>query len=75
MFVSQKLMFLVGGVFLAGLIGWGVIHFIQDTGRTEEKLENLQDQLEIREQIDEAITDAPTGVDDAIELLQRRQNP
>lgn len=75
MFVSQRLMLLVGGVLLVGTIAWLLIHFIQDTGKTQEKLENLQDQLEVREQIDEAIGDAPTDVDAAIQLLEQRQNP
>lgn len=75
MFVSLRLMLLVGGVLLAGTLVWTMIHFIQDTGKTEEKLENLRDQIEVREQIDEAITSAPTDVNVAIELLEQRQNP
>lgn len=75
MLVSLRLVLLVGGVLLAGITVWTTIRFIQDTGKTEAKLENLRDQLEVREQIDEAITTAPSDVDAATELLQQRQNP
>lgn len=54
------------------LVLW-MIHFIQDTGRTELRLETLQEQIEVRRQIDDAISTAPRDVESALELLRRRQ--
>lgn len=75
MIVGSRVMMLVGGVLVAGLIVTLVIRFIQDTGRTEEQLDNLKNQIEVRGRIDEAIGNTPSNVDAAIELLERRQNP
>jgi len=75
MIVGPRVMMLAGGVLVVGLIVTLTIRFVQNTGRTEEKLDNLHDQIEIREQIDEAISNSPSSVGRSIELLERRQNP
>jgi hypothetical protein len=73
MIVGYKIAAGAASVLVAiGLVFW-LIHFIQDTGKTELKLESLQEQLEVRSQIDEAIRTAPSDVDAALELLRRRQ--
>jgi hypothetical protein len=75
MIVGYRVVTAVVGALAAGMTVFFLIRFIQDTGRTEQRLENLQDQIELREQIDNAISNTPTSVDSAIELLQQRQNP
>ena len=71
--LQTKLAVAAGTVLVAILLGWWLIHFIQDTGKTELKLENLQEQIEVRRQIDDAIRTAPRDVESALELLRRRQ--
>lgn len=75
MILGYPVLKIAGGVLAATLTMYLVIQFVQGTGRAEQKLENLRDQIEVREQIDEAITDAPTDVDAALRLLRERQNP
>ena len=64
----------VGAFFAAGTL-YLVVQYIQDSGKQEDQLENLTDQLRLREQIDESVRTSPRDVQSAIELLRRRQNP
>lgn len=59
-------------VLVLGVIGIGytAIQWLQDTGKQELKIEQLEDQLILRRRIDEAIRTAPRDVDAADSLLR-----
>lgn len=71
--LQTKMVVAVATALVATLLGWWLIHYIQDTGKTELKLENLQEQIEVRREIDAAIRTAPRDVESSLELLRRRQ--
>lgn len=75
MFAGYRLGLIVAGVLAAILAAWYLTTTLVNTGRQEEQLDNLKDQLELRNEIDTSIRNAPSDVQSAIELLQRRQNP
>lgn len=56
---------------LSGLIigGYFLTQQLKDSGKQELQIEQLRDQLEIRERIDDAIRNSPTTSDGAVELL------
>lgn len=51
-------------------IGYITIQRLQDSGRLDLLNEQLQEQLELRERIDEADRTSPRNVDDADRLLR-----
>lgn len=60
-------------VFGAIIAGWTLIQRIQDSGRADLKIEQLETNIQVREAIDEGIRTAPRDVDSALRLLERRQ--
>lgn len=67
---------LLAGLALAALaVSVVAFNSIQDSGRNEERLDNLKDQLEVRSNIDAEVRNAPRDVESALELLRHRQNP
>lgn len=67
--VGLRIMLLVAGVSVAMGLGWLVIQQIQNTGRQEIQIEQLEEGLEIRRRIDESQRNAPTNVDGANSVL------
>ena len=55
-------------------IGYTTIRWLQDTGKQELKIEQLEESLETRRRIDEAVRTAPSDVDDADSLLREFLN-
>lgn len=51
-----------------------LIRYIQNSGQANLKIEQLEQSIQTRGSIDEAIRNSPSSVDDAIRLLERRQN-
>lgn len=49
--------------------GYFLIQRIQDTGKQELKIEQLQEQIQTRERIDNAVRNSPSTSDGAVELL------
>ena len=74
MFGNLRLLMLAGGLVTALGLGIYVLQYIRSSERNTIKVEQLRDQIEIRERIDEAISNSPSNVSAAIELLQRRQD-
>jgi predicted acylesterase/phospholipase RssA len=64
---------LVAGVLLVGLLSLAAIQYIRSAERDKIETENLQKQIEIRRNIDDAVINSPNSVDDAIEFLRERQ--
>lgn len=64
---------LVAGVLLVGLLSLAAIQYIRSAERDKIETENLQKQIEIRRNIDDAVINSPNSVDDAIEFLRGRQ--
>jgi hypothetical protein len=64
---------LVAGVLLVGLLSLAAIQYIRSAERGKIETENLQKQIEIRRNIDDAVINSPNSVDDAIEFLRERQ--
>jgi len=69
--VGYRILILVGLVLGATGIGYLTIQRIQDTGRQELQIEQLQDQIDLRKRIDDATRTSPTNVDDADRVLQQ----
>lgn len=63
----------MAGVLLVGLLSLAAIQYIRSAERDKIETENLQKQIEIRRNIDDAVINSPTSVDDAIEFLRGRQ--
>lgn len=61
---------LVASVLVVTGLGYGVIHYIQNTGELRQQIEVLERELEKRERIDEAVRTAPTDRDDALGVLR-----
>lgn len=74
MFGNLRLLMLAGGLVTVLGLGIYVLQYIRSSERNTVKVEQLRDQIEIRERIDEAISNSPSNVSAAIELLQRRQD-
>jgi hypothetical protein len=64
---------LVAGVLLVGLLLLAAIQYIRSAERDKIETENLQKQIEIRRNIDDAVINSPNSVNDAIEFLRERQ--
>lgn len=69
--VGLKQALLAGLVLVVMGIGYAAIQYFQKTGKQDLQLEILQDQIETRERIDEAIRNAPTGVDESRSVLEQ----
>lgn len=63
----------MAGVLLVGLLSLAAIQYIRSAERDKIETENLQKQIEIRRNIDDAVINSPNSVDDAIEFLRGRQ--
>jgi hypothetical protein len=74
MMFTLRLKLILLGILISTLTVAGTIHYIRNTGRSAEKVENLQNQVIVRERIDESIRRAPRDVDAALRLLRERQN-
>lgn len=72
--VGSPLGRLVAVVFLAGLLSIGVIQYIRLDERDKVKQEQLQNQVETRKRVDNAVRNSPDVVDDALEFLLDRQS-
>ena len=71
--VGSSLGRLVGTVFLAGMILFGTIQCIRWDERGKLQRDQLQQQIETRKRVDDAVRNSPSDVDDAIEFLRDRQ--
>lgn len=69
---GYKWTMIAGVSFLVVLAGWFVVGSIQDAAIAELQLEALTEGLERRNEIEDAIRNAPRGVDDAINFLHDR---
>jgi hypothetical protein len=70
MVVGSRQIILVVSVLVAIGIGFLMIQRIQDSGKQELQIEQLERQIEARERIDEAIISSPTNSDSARGVLQ-----
>lgn len=73
--VGSSLGRLVATVFLAGLILFATIQYIRWDERDKLQKDQLQQQIETRKRVDDAVRNSPSDVDDAIEFLRDRQRP
>jgi hypothetical protein len=69
-FVGLRRVLLAVAVLVAMWGGYKAIQYIQDTGRGELLLEQLQEQINLRREIDEADRTSPRTSDDADRLLR-----
>ena len=70
MLAGYRKLILVGLVLGALGLGYLTIQWLQDTGKQELKLELLEQDLNTRERIDNAVRNSPTGRDDALGVLR-----
>lgn len=62
--------YLIGTALLVATIGgYFVTQRLQDIGRQEVQIEKLEQNLQIRNRIDDAVRNAPTSRDDSIGVL------
>lgn len=73
--VGSSLGRLVATVSLVGLILFGTIQYIRWDERDKLQKDQLQQQIETRKRVDDAVRNSPSDVDDAIEFLRDRQRP
>lgn len=73
--VGSSLGRLVATVFLAGLILFGTTQYIRLDEKDKLQRDQLQQQIETRKRVDDAVRNSPSDVDDAIEFLRDRQRP
>jgi hypothetical protein len=73
-FVGLRKMLLAVAVLVAMWGGYKAIQYIQDTGRGELLLEQLQEQINLRREIDEADRTSPRDADAADSLLREFYN-
>lgn len=73
-FAGYRTIILAGLVLGAIGIGYLTIQRIQDTGRQELQIEQLQDQIDLRKRIDDAVRTSPTSVDAADRVLNEFLN-
>lgn len=72
--IGLKRIVYVGLVFGAITAGWVLIQRIQDSGKAELKIEQLETNIRVRNQIDEGVRTSPRDVDSALRLLELRQS-
>lgn len=72
--VGSPLGRLVGVVFLVGLLSIGAILYIQSAERDKINVEKLQQEIETRDRVDEAIKRSPNSLDGISEFLRDRQS-
>ena len=70
MFVGLRQMILAGLVLGAIGLGYLTIQWLQDTGKQELQIEQLENQIDLRRQIDEADRTSPRNATDADSLLR-----
>lgn len=75
MIVGFQKIALVAGVLGVLGVGYLTIQWLQDTGKQELKIEVLEESLQTRERIDDAVRNSPTGRDNAIGVLNDFINP
>lgn len=73
--VGSSLGRLVATVFLAGLILFATTQYIRWDEKDKLQRDQLQQQIETRKRVDDAVRNSPSDVDDAIEFLRDRQRP
>ena len=69
----KAIIFVVVTLIAAGSI-YATIQWLQDTGRQEIQVKQLETEIETRKNIDEAIRTSPRGADDADSLLREFLN-
>jgi len=67
--VGLKRLIPVGIVLVVGLISWLLIQYGENTQAREQEVQQLQNQIETRERIDEAIKRTPADTDGARGVL------
>lgn len=72
--VGSPLGRLVGVVLLVGLLSIGAILYIQSAERDKINVEKLQQEIETRDRVDEAIKRSPNSLDGIAEFLRDRQS-
>jgi len=73
-FVGSKWMLPVVLVLAVGLISFSLIQYGKNTQEQENLNQQLQDNIETRERIDDAIRNSPDDPNAALEFLRDRQS-
>lgn len=71
--VGPRVLVGVGLVLVVGLISYTMIQYGVSMERERQAQENLQNNVDTRERIDNAIRNSPSDADAALRLLRERQ--